>query len=112
MHRIDMLNFSTTFGASRLEKRNQMQLTEVGNEMKKMEKENKDENEEEWIEAIVECPDCVNGRVVQWAPRKSDKPPWRYHLPCETCKGAYQSIVWQPKFCQMPSCESTAKHRQ
>jgi DNA-directed RNA polymerase subunit RPC12/RpoP len=76
-----------------------------------MERKKKDENEEEWIEVAIECPDCVKGRIVQWMPRKSGKPPWRYHMPCETCKGDYESIVYQPKYCQIPDCGSIAKHK-
>jgi len=35
-----------------------MQLAEVGSEVRNK-KEKKEENEEEWIEVVVECPDCV-----------------------------------------------------
>lgn len=76
-----------------------------------MKKEKKDEYEEEWIEVVTECTDCVKGRVVQWVSRNSGKPPWRYHIPCETCKGNYESIVSQPRYCQIPDCGSNAKHK-
>jgi len=53
-----MQYISTTFGAFRLAKIDQMQLAEVGSEVRNK-KEKKEENEEEWIEVVVECPDCV-----------------------------------------------------
>ena len=73
-------------------------------------KEKKEENEEEWIEIVVECPDCVKGRVVQWVERRSGKPPWTT-LPCEICRGRYQTNVWQPKIESRPDCEVNAKHK-
>ena len=70
-------------------------------------KEN-EENEEEWIEKIVECQDCNKGRTVHWKKNKSGKHPWKHHFPCETCHGKYETKVWQPKYCQIPDCGNHA----
>ena len=69
------------------------------------------ENEEEWIEMTVECPDCTKGRVTHWKKSRADQHPWRYHLPCETCKGNYATTRWQPKVCQIEGCEEPANHK-
>ena len=66
---------------------------------------------EEWIEVYVECEYCNNGRIVNWKQRKSGKPPWRYHLPCDKCKGEYRKIVIRPKYCQIVDCSNLAKHK-
>jgi len=76
-----------------------------GEKMKNKENEKK---EEEWIEKTVECPDCNKGRTVHWKEHKSGKPPWRHHFPCATCKGDYQTKVWQPKYCQIIDCNNHA----
>lgn len=69
------------------------------------------ENEEEWIEMTVVCPDCIQGRVAYWKDSRTGKHPWRYHLPCETCKGNYSTTRWQPTFCQIEGCEEPAKEK-
>ena len=38
----------------------------------------RNENEEEWIEITVECPDCIQGRVAHWKDSRTGKHPWRY----------------------------------
>ena len=111
IHGTSMQNISTISGASLLEKENQVKLTEGGNRGEKMKNEKSEELNEEWIEVSIECPDCVNGRREYWKERKSGKPPWKYHLPCETCKGHYLKIVHQPKYCQIPNCVQDAKHK-
>ena len=45
----------------------------------------REKRNEEWIEKIVICPDCVKGRIQHWKERKSGKPAWRYHIPCRSC---------------------------
>lgn len=66
---------------------------------------------EEWIEKTVICPDCVRGRTVHWKENKSGKHPWRYHLPCTTCKGHYESVISQPKYCQIDDCDGLVEHK-
>tara|TARA_X000001036_G_scaffold435934_1_gene478136 strand:- start:1175 stop:1681 length:507 start_codon:yes stop_codon:yes gene_type:complete len=66
---------------------------------------------EEWIEKIVICPDCVEGRMQHWKEIKSVKPAWRYHIPCSTCNGQFETIVHQPKFCQIDDCSLPAEHK-
>ena len=66
---------------------------------------------EEWIEKILICPDCVKGRIQHWKERKSGKPAWRYHMPCTTCNGQFETIVHQPKFCQIDDCSLPSEHK-
>ena len=66
---------------------------EKGEDMKK------NENEEEWIEITVVCPDCIQGRVAHWKDIRTGKHPWN-HLPCEA-QHAIPPARWQPKFCQI-----------
>ena len=70
-----------------------------------------DEENEEWIERTVVCPDCDRGRVAHWKERKSGKPAWRYHLPCTTCGGQYESVICQPKYCEIEGCSNLAEHQ-
>ena len=71
----------------------------------------REKKNEEWIEKIVICPDCVKGRIQHWKERKSGKPAWRYHIPCRTCNGEFETIVHQPKFCQIDDCSLPAEHK-
>lgn len=70
-----------------------------------------EENEDDWIEMTVECPDCTKGRVAHWKQSRTGKHPWRYHLPCGTCKGNYATTRWQPKSCQIEGCDEPANHK-
>ena len=90
---------------------NQGMMREDGFRGENMNDENNDNNEEEWIEKTVDCPDCSKGRTEHWKPNKSGKHPWKHHLPCTTCKGNYQSHVWQPKYCQIFNCDNLAKNK-
>ena len=102
-----MLHISTLSGVFHTVIRCQAPKKEGGNRGETMKKE----KEEEWIDRIVNCPDCEKGRTVFWRERKSGKPPWRYRFPCVTCKGEYQTVVFQPKYCQLEGCENPAKEK-
>ena len=104
IHGIITPSVSIISGEYLLEIENQRQKKEDGNRGDKM----KDGDKTEWIEKIVECPDCKKGRTEHWKERKSGKPPWRYHFPCQTCNGDYQTTIWQPKFCAMENCNNPA----
>jgi len=106
-----MVHFSTLSGVFHTVIRCQAPKKEDGYRGEKMNKENSEEQNEEWIEVSIECPDCVKGRRECWRERKSGKPPWRYHPQCETCKGDYLKVIHQPKYCQIPSCVQHAEHK-
>jgi hypothetical protein len=81
------------------------------NEEEKKNEERKDEEKNEWIEKIVLCPDCKRGRTEHWRPNGRGKHPWKFHLPCQTCKGDYQTMRYQPKFCERKDCNNLAEHK-
>ena len=35
----------------------------------------------------------------------------RYHIPCRTCNGEFETIVHQPKFCQIEDCSLPREHK-
>tara|TARA_B100001996_G_C18318720_1_gene461676 strand:+ start:49 stop:402 length:354 start_codon:yes stop_codon:yes gene_type:complete len=74
--------------------------------MKKM----TEENNEEWIEKIEICPDCVKGRKEHWKAITS-KSYWKYYVPCTTCNGQYETKITHPKFCQVNDCSSFAEYK-
>ncbi len=68
-------------------------------------------NDEEWIEKIEICPDCVGGRTEHWKECNSCKSGWKYHLPCTTCNGQYETKTYHPKFCQIDNCKNDVAHK-